>query len=187
LKRACFYAKRDTWPDGCNLNLVRNHILYYSGKIEETMPPEDYPAVYFKEIPPEVDQSYMARQDEIREAAKAALARYKADPNYRYICRHRDDFSPKTIRTQSIDNVLNYAAGLESAIANDDLVSMRRHERADSYLKSFEDCARRMREAPPEQVQLTLFSLSAGEPDEPDDEDFDEDEDEEFGGMTMQM
>lgn len=23
------------WPDGCNLNLARNHILYYRRKIEE--------------------------------------------------------------------------------------------------------------------------------------------------------
>ena len=174
------------WPDGANLGLVRNHITYDRRQIEENMRPEDYPAVYFKEIPPEVDRDYMARPDEIRAAARASLARYKADPDYRYILRHRDDFTPKTKEKLHIDAVLGYAAGLEQFIAKDDLVAMRRHRRAESYLGSFEDCARRMREAPREEVQMSLFSLSSGDDDEPDEDEFDEDEDEEFGGMAMQ-
>lgn len=28
-----------TWPDGVNLNLVRNHIINYKRQIEETYPP----------------------------------------------------------------------------------------------------------------------------------------------------
>ena len=173
------------WADGCNLNLVRNHIFNYRRMIEETMSPEDYPAVYFKEIPPEVDQNYMARQDEIRENAKKSLAAYKADPNCRYIRQHRDDFSPKTQKKLSIDNILGYMTGLERAIAEDDLVSMRRHKTPDSDLRAFAECAKKMKELPIEETQLTLFSFSAGGVDEPDDDDFDEDEDEEFGGMSM--
>jgi hypothetical protein len=177
------------WSDGCNLNLVHNHCHYYRRLIEENYAPEDYPAIYFKEIPPEVDMKYMARSDEIRAAAKASLARYKADLNYRYIRSHRDDFSPKTLKKLSVDNVLGYASGLENAIARDDLVTMRRHERAESYLESFESCVQRMREAPPEEVQLSLFSLSAGGVGDldygDDDEDFDEDEGAEFGGAAM--
>jgi hypothetical protein len=167
------------WEDGMNLNLVRNHIFYYRGKIEENFAPEDYPAAYFKELPPEVEPKYMARQDEIRAAAKTSLARYKTDPSYQYIRRHRDDFSPKTLKKLSVDNVIGYATGLEHAIAKDDLVTMRRHERPDGYLESFTSCARKMRETPSEEVQLSLFSLSAAALDEPDGED------EEFGGIAM--
>lgn len=173
------------WSDGCGLELVRNHCRYYRRLIEESYAPEDYPAVYFKEIPPEIDRDYMARPDEIRAAASAALARYKADADYQYIRRHRDDFSPKTIKKLSVDNVLNYAAGLEHAIAADDLVAMRRHERPDSYLESFASCVKKMRDAPPEEVQMTIFSLSAGGDDLPDDEDYDEELDEEYGGLNM--
>ncbi|HCA30711.1 MAG TPA: hypothetical protein DEP23_14750 [Ruminococcaceae bacterium] len=171
--------------DGVNLNLVRNHILYYRNKIEETMSPENYSSAYFKERPPEVDQKYMARVDEIRAAAKVSLGRYKVDPNYQYILRHQDDFSPKTKKKLCIDAVIGYATGLEHHIEHDDLVAMRRHEHAESYLKSFEDCVRRMQEMPTEEVQLSLFSFSAGGLAEPDEDDFDEDEVEEFGGMTM--
>lgn len=50
------------WPDGCNLNLTRNHIISYKRDIAElcektgmTLPEE-----YFLKVPPEVDNNYMA-------------------------------------------------------------------------------------------------------------------------------
>lgn len=51
-----------SWPDGLNMNLVRNHILYYRVKIEEIcketgMP---LPEEYFLPVPPEVPENYMA-------------------------------------------------------------------------------------------------------------------------------
>lgn len=51
-----------SWPDGSNMNLVRNHILYSREKIEEIcketcMP---LPEEYFLPVPPEVPETYMA-------------------------------------------------------------------------------------------------------------------------------
>lgn len=51
-----------SWPDGSNMNLVRNHILYSRVKIEEIcketcMP---LPEEYFLPVPPEVPENYMA-------------------------------------------------------------------------------------------------------------------------------
>jgi hypothetical protein len=148
------------WSDGVNLNLVHNHILYYRRKIEETMPADGYPAAYYKEVPPEVDYEYVARAEEIRAAARVALAKYKADPNYQYILRRRDDFTKKTRDRLCIGHVIGYATGLEEHIEKDRLVDMRRHEDFGRYLQSFEDCARKMRETPPEEVQFSLFSFS---------------------------
>lgn len=136
------------WEDGVNLNLVRNHIIYYRRKFEENPTLFGFPDVYYKEIPPEVDNYYMARPDEIRAAAKVSLAKYKADPNYRYILSHYEDFTPKTRNKLSIDNVIGYATGLESYIKEDKLVGMRRHEHYEHYLQSFEDCAQRMQATP---------------------------------------
>ena len=50
------------WPDGCNLNLTRNHIISYKRDIAELcekagMP---LPEEYFLKVPPEVDDNYMA-------------------------------------------------------------------------------------------------------------------------------
>lgn len=51
-----------TWPDGSNMNLVRNHIMYYKQKIldvcsESNLP---IPQEYYTPTPPEVDNNYMA-------------------------------------------------------------------------------------------------------------------------------
>lgn len=168
------------WEDGCNLNLIRNHIIYYREKIEETISQEYYPAAYFKDIPQEVDIKYMARADEIRTAANASLAKYKTDPNYQYLLQHYDDFTPKTRDKLSLDNVIGYAPGLSQHIQNDELLAMRRHENYERYLKSFEECVRRMQATPPETVQLSLFPFSVDEAAGTDDDDDFYDEYDEF-------
>ena len=173
------------WSDGCNLMLVRNHIINDRRRIEETMSPDEYPQIYHEPVPPEVDRDYMARPVEIRAAAKVSLVRYIADPNYQYILRHQDDFSPKTKKKLCIDAVIGYATGLKQFIEQNDLVAMRRHEHAESYLGSFESCVKRMKETPIEETQISLFSFSADGLAESDDDDYDEDDDEEFAGLAM--
>ena len=64
------------WADGCNMNLVRNHIIYYKRKIEETLKPEEYP---------EMPSGYMARELEIRQHAKETLEILRKDENYKFI------------------------------------------------------------------------------------------------------
>ena len=51
-----------SWPDGSNMNLVRNHILYYRVKIEEICKETGipFPEEYFLPVPPEVPENYMA-------------------------------------------------------------------------------------------------------------------------------
>lgn len=51
-----------TYPDGCNMNLVRNHILYYKSKILEICNQEGFsiPEEYYFATPPEVSQYFMA-------------------------------------------------------------------------------------------------------------------------------
>ena len=145
------------WEDGCNLNLVRNHISYYRKKIEETMLADNYPDLYYKDVPPEVDNKYMARTDEIRANAKASLAEYKADSNFQYILQHYEDFTVKTRNCLNVDAVIGYVKGLEYYIQEDKLVDMRRHERCETYLKSFENCAEKMKSTPTEAVQFSMF------------------------------
>jgi len=50
------------WPDGVNLNLVRNHIIYYKRQIEETCPLYMSHELYQRELPPEVDPNSMIYQ-----------------------------------------------------------------------------------------------------------------------------
>ena len=50
------------WSDGCNMNLTRNHIIYYQSKIRETCTENQLPLPEecYLSIPPEVDNNYMA-------------------------------------------------------------------------------------------------------------------------------
>jgi hypothetical protein len=122
------------------------------------MKPSEYPNVYYRDEPPEVDQHYMARPDEIRRNAAATLERYLADPDYKFLCKRVEGLNPKQAKQICIRNVINYAQGLYDAIRNDDLVTMRRHERAEGYLESFASCAEKVRNLkPPENEQLSMF------------------------------
>ena len=54
------------WADGWNMNLLRNHIIYYKGGIaqicEENRLP--LPEEYYLPLPPKVDGEYMAKLDQ---------------------------------------------------------------------------------------------------------------------------
>lgn len=50
------------WPDGCNMNLTRNHIIYEQEQIRKICEENQItlPEEYYLSIPPEVDMNYMA-------------------------------------------------------------------------------------------------------------------------------
>ncbi len=52
------------WPDGCNMNLVRNHIIYYKRELLELCEGRELPSEYYLPTPAEVDKDYMAPKGE---------------------------------------------------------------------------------------------------------------------------
>ncbi len=54
------------WPDGCNINLNRNHIIYFKGEIKKhcEMYNLAFPDVYYRPTPAELDNHYMASLDQ---------------------------------------------------------------------------------------------------------------------------
>ena len=163
------------YADGVNMNLVRNHIMYYKRKIAEEYGEdyEKYPEAFYRDLPPEADQDYMARAGEIRDGAERALECYTSDPNFLYIFTNQGMLTEKEAEQVSLPNVLGYASGLAKAIKDGDLVAMRRHAGGTAgYKESFARCAERMaqliggKKKGPEQEggQLTLFQfgLEAG-------------------------
>lgn len=57
------------WADGVNMNLVRNHIIFYKQKLSEEATLFLLPEAFYRETPPVVDNNYMARANEIRQNA----------------------------------------------------------------------------------------------------------------------
>lgn len=163
------------WEDGINLNLVRNHVIYYKRKCEDELPPEEYPEEYYLETPPKVDNKFMARDDVIRERAEMSLQEYKVNPDYLYLQSVFDEIPEKQKEEFHLMNVLNYVVGLAYAIRDNDLVVMRRHEHPERYAESFTECRGKIekylgghqekeeKELPLGQLSLfDLFGLTSG-------------------------
>ena len=64
------------WADGSNMNLVRNHIIYYKKHINEMCSKESIPLPeeYYIPTPPLVDNNYMANYND-----KKRVKRLKID------------------------------------------------------------------------------------------------------------
>lgn len=132
------------WEDGVNLELIRNHIIYYKKQCEDELLPEQYPPEYNLDLPPVVDPKYMARADEIKEHAIRSLEVYIADANYQYLSENVHRLTKKQNDETHIANVLRYVSGLQSSIRNNDFVGMRRHEYPALYTESFSDCRKKV-------------------------------------------
>lgn len=164
------------WTDGMNLNLVRNHIIYYKeqlAKQENTL--LGLPEIYYRELPPVVDCDYMARPDEIRENARKAMETIDSNEDLQFICEQLSTLSEQQIEQWHIPAVINYAENLRRAILEDDLIIMRRFENPERYLESFSATANQIKN--PESQQHINGNLTACDPE--NDRDFEEDHDEE--------
>ncbi|MGB8454501.1 MAG: hypothetical protein WCD89_19500 [Anaerocolumna sp.] len=125
------------WSDGGNLNLVRNHILHYKNQLKEK---NHIPEIFYKETPPEVDQNYMTRTEEIRVNAVKSLRAYLASEDYIYLLNNMYKLKPKQQEETHIGNILGYVSGLRQDILSDDLAAMRRHENHKCCMENFHEC-----------------------------------------------
>ena len=151
------------WPDGTGLNLTRNHIIAYKMDIQKLC--EEYalpvPTEADCPTPREVDNNYMAQADLIRTKAEETLQAYLNDSSYKSLMKLQDILSPKQAEACSINRILGYVKWLQQAIAQDDLVTMRRHLDPERYLQTFKECletAKKIKETPvPPGTQLSLL------------------------------
>lgn len=164
------------WTDGVNLELTRNHILYYKAQLsKQENSLFGLPKIYYREIPPEVDSNYMARPDEIRENARKAMEIIDADENLKFVREQFPSLSEQQRKQYCLPAIINYAENLWRAIAEDDLIIMRRYEHPEHYLESFESAAIKIRD--PESTRRINDNLTVCDPE--DDEEVGEDFNEE--------
>ena len=160
------------YDDAVNMNLIRNHIIYWKNEIEKKYGGDvnQYPEIYFREIPPEADNGLIVMAAEIRDKAVEALDIYLTDNNFLYLLYNREMLGKKEAESIHIDNVLGYASGLAEALKKDDLITMRRHAfRPDVYTRAFAECAEKVKQIllkkrteQPETIengQMTLFQI----------------------------
>lgn len=133
------------WSDGVNANMIKNQIIYCKNKIENENSLFLLPDVYYRDIPPELPNDYMARPDEIRENARKAMAIIDADENLKFVRKQSKNLSEKELKRLCIPAIIGYAENIRRAVAEDDLLTMRRYEHPDRYLDSFRSAAERIR------------------------------------------
>ena len=137
-----------SWEDGCNLNLVNNHIIYGRREITRLSNEHgfDLPDVFYLSPPGAVDNKYMAKPDEIREQARRSYELYLVDENYQYMLENISKIDKKSADKLCLSNILNYVKSIKLSIKKDALVEMRRHRNPDGYLRSFKSGADSMKE-----------------------------------------
>ncbi len=133
------------WSDGTNLSLLRTQIINCKRKIEEENTMFLLPDAYYRKIPPEVPRDYMARPNEIRENARKAMAIIDADENFKFVREQSKNLSEKELKRLCIPAIIGYAENIHRAVAENDLLTMRRYEHPDGYLDSFRSAAEKLR------------------------------------------
>ena len=133
------------WSDGTNLSLLRSQIINCKRKIDEQNTMFLLPDAYYRELPPDVPIDYMARPDEIRENARKAMTIIEADENLKFVREQSKNLSEKQLKRLCIPAVIGYAENICRAIAEDDLITMRRYENPEHYLDSFRSAAEKLR------------------------------------------
>lgn len=151
------------WPDGLNMKNLRNHVINLRSEIKALCESHGLalPEELSRPVPQEVPDDYMARSKEIRDHAKETLRQYKEDPNYQYVIQNQSQITPVRREKICLPAILGYVSVLETAIAEDDLIVMRRHGFPSLYLDSFGKAANDLRKeilnAEHENFQLSLF------------------------------
>lgn len=133
------------WNDGVNANMVKNQIIHCKNKIENANSLFLLPDAYYRDIPPELPNNYMARPDEIRENARKAMAIIDANEDLKFVREQSKNLSEKELKRLCIPAIIGYAENIHKAIVDDDLLTMRRYEHPDGYLDSFRSAAERIR------------------------------------------
>lgn len=151
------------WADGVNMNLVRNHIMYYKQQLSEEATLFLLPKAYYREVPPEVDNNYMARPDEIRQNAARSMQIIDADENLKFVQQQSVHLTEKQLKQLCVPAILGYAENLHRAISEDDLLTMRRYENPNGYLESFQSAAQKLRSP---EILTGMESIPADEDEE---------------------
>ena len=149
------------WPDGTNLGFVKNHIIYYKSQMEKQIKDGKFPEIYYRETPPDIESSYMARPDEIRKNAKRSLNTLNENNDLGYIKRKAVTVDKSFVDKTAAKSLISSLKILSDAVEKDDLVTMRRYENVDDLLSEINICAEQLRRyVPPENSQLTLFDMA---------------------------
>ena len=130
------------WEDGINLNLVRNHIIYFQRQMNDLCEEIGYlkPEICSREIPKAVDPHYMARTEEIENQAQKSLALIEQYDDYWKLVSFEKQLTDEQKTAVYYSVTFGYVNNLKNAIDSKDYVTMRRYRDYSWILESISKC-----------------------------------------------
>ena len=128
------------WADGVNLNICRNHILYWRAEIIDTCADFELPEIMNRPVPEQVPCDYMVNPDKIREDAKKSLLALEENPDFQFIRDNIEKLTDKEKKIPAIFVNANIVDNLRNAIILDRLIEMRRYRDPSRYLAGLSAC-----------------------------------------------
>lgn len=137
--------------DGAMMNMERNEILRLKKELTERNL-DQYPSVFYQEVPDEVDRDLWVSMQSWEERGKKLFHEYKSDPHYLFLVSVYQQLTTKQKKESCIDAVLGYVSQFEDALnhwreetgsCTDYRWYLRRHVSC-PFFDSFEQCAKRI-------------------------------------------
>lgn len=122
-----------------NLNLIRNHILYYKQRIEKEWKEDRYPAIYYKELPIQVDNDYMAKQEKIEAQAKEYYHKCISLEGWEDFNNAYELLDKNNLEQASMRFFMEYVENLKLLIEEKDYVVMRRLNNSQINIEKLKD------------------------------------------------
>ena len=148
------------WSDGINLNLVRNHIIYYKRQIFELCEENIFliPEEYDQPTPEKVSKAFMAKPDKIMNDAKQAYSLYQSDI-FTDLFNIIDKIDSQLKRTAL--NIIGCKHTCRKAIQEYDFVTMRRYcpQRARKDIEAAKTLLEKIKAIPAKEPAIQQTSL----------------------------
>lgn len=141
--------------DGDNMNLLRNHIIYFKQQIREE---GELPGIFHRKIPEELPGNFMVQAEKIYWTAIDIYRQCRDDVDYMYLCGL--ELNPQMKNGLEIINALKGVKDLENAIKSQDFVTMRRHYQKPDFEKYRGIVENSLEKIEPKVEQISLFSMT---------------------------
>lgn len=150
------------YTDGFNINFKRRHIIIKKKWIEEICKEHNlsYPEIYFRETPDLIDDSYMAKTDEIKSEANSVYEKISEYPAYLELLTYEEKFSEKELKSVHYYSTVGMVTRLKKAIEENHFLNMRTFSRTTFCYECLDRCLERIKALIPEPVRLTVASSS---------------------------
>ena len=140
------------WADGFNMNLVRNHIIYYYGALD-TRQADTVQVSLFDEaltqrrpLPPEVSDAFMARPDELLEGAHKTLDAMLGSEDYAYLQSLGDMLPDKVAHKMHFGSFMAYPQKLKAYLDKRDYPRLRSYQDSEYWIKAISSYRERIDE-----------------------------------------